>query len=424
MVRPPALNSQRSPPGRGRLEPHRHRLAHRVGHLRGQGALPDQVVELPLGAAELAGQRLGGAEGVAGGPDGLVGLLGVLGLLGVAARLGGQELVAEERADLGARRREGGGRERGAVGAHVGDVAALVQPLRQPHHLLGAEPELAAAFLLQGGGVEGGLGRAAVALLLQRADREAAPLEPGGQAAGGGLVERAGVGGEDALLVEVLAGGDPPAVHGRERGREGGRGGVAGRDVPVGGRAELHPLPLALDDEPERRRLDAAGRELGADLAPEDRRDLVAIEPVEGAAGLLGVHQAGVDVTRPLDRLEDRLPGDLVEDHAVHRHLGLQLAEQVPGDRLTLAVLVGGEVEGVGGLERGLQLGDHLRLGHLVGEGEVVLHVDAERAGRQVDHVADRGHHLEVGAEVLLDGLGLGGRLDDDQGLGSHGGDG
>ena len=72
----------------------------------------------------------------------------------------------------------------------------------------------------------------------------------------------------------------------------------------------------------------------------------------------------------------------------------------------------------------GAQLGDHLGLGHLVGEGEVVLDVHAERARREVDDVADGGHHLEVGAEVLLDGLGLGGRLDDDEGLGGHGRDG
>ena len=57
----------------------------------------------------------------------------------------------------------------------------------------------------------------------------------------------------------------------------------------------------------------------------------------------------------------DRLRGDLVEDHPVHRHLRLQLVEQVPGDRLALAVLVGGEVELVGLLEQPLELG-HVRL--------------------------------------------------------------
>ena len=66
-----------------------------------------------------------------------------------------------------------------------------------------------------------------------------------------------------------------------------------------------------------------------------------------------------VDLARVVDRGEDRRLGDLVEDHPVHRDaLRLQLVEQVPGDRLALAVLVGGEVELVGVLEQALELGD------------------------------------------------------------------
>jgi hypothetical protein len=64
----------------------------------------------------------------------------------------------------------------------------------------------------------------------------------------------------------------------------------------------------------------------------------------------------------------------------VHGHLGLERLEQVPGDGLALAVLVGGEVELVRVLEQRLELG-HLR--PLVRrddvEGlEVVVDVDAE----------------------------------------------
>ena len=56
-----------------------------VGHLRGDGALPDQVVEAQLVAVERAAGLVGGAERVAGRPDRLVGLLGVLDLALVAA---------------------------------------------------------------------------------------------------------------------------------------------------------------------------------------------------------------------------------------------------------------------------------------------------------------------------------------------------
>ena len=257
--------------GGGGLELDRDRLALGVGHLGGDGPLPDEIVEPQLGAAQLAGERVGSAEGVAGRADGLVGLLGVLGLLGVGARRGRQELVAVELGNLGAGGGERGGRERGAVGAHVGDVAALVEPLGQAHHLLGREAQLAAALLLHGGGDEGGLGRAAVALLLQRADREGAPIEAGGEGAGGRLVEEPGVGGEEAQLVEVLAGGDAAAGDLGERRGEGRGGRVPGGDVPVGAGAEAHALQLALDDQLDGGRLDAAGRELGADLAPEHR---------------------------------------------------------------------------------------------------------------------------------------------------------
>jgi hypothetical protein len=61
-------------------------------------------------------------------------------------------------------------------------------------------------------------------------------------------------------------------------------------------------------------------------------------------------------------------------------HLGLERLEQVPGDGLALAVLIGGEEELVRALEQVLELGD-LRL--LVGADdvqrlEVVVDVDAE----------------------------------------------
>jgi hypothetical protein len=86
-------------------------------------------------------------------------------------------------------------------------------------------------------------------------------------------------------------------------------------------------------------------------------RDLVAVETVEDAARLLGLDEVVVDLARVGDGLEDRLLGDLVEDHPVDRDaLRLELVEEVPGDRLALAVLVGGEVELVGVLEQVLSL--------------------------------------------------------------------
>ena len=136
-------------------------------------------------------------------------------------------------------------------------------------------------------------------------------------------------------------------------------------------------------------------------------------------------------LARVVDGGVDRLRGDLVEDHPVHRDLGLELVEQVPGDRLALAVLVGGEVELVGVLEQALELGDVRLLvaGHDVVGLEVVVDVDAEAAPRlaldlgrdvrgalrQVADVADGGLDDVAAAEVARDRAGLGRRLDDHQ---------
>ena len=171
---------------------------------------------------------------------------------------------------------------------------------------------------------------------------------------------------------EVTALGDPGPVDAHQRGGEAGGGvrqpllavlggGELGLEVPVAGGAELDPLPLPVDDQPGRDRLHAAGRELRHDLLPQHRRDLVAVEPVEDAPGLVRVDLAVVEHGRVGDGAGDRLGGDLVEDHPAGRDLRLELLQQVPGDGLALAVLISGQVELVGVLEEPLELGD-LRL--------------------------------------------------------------
>src|SRR5699024_2975337 len=104
--------------------------------------------------------------------------------------------------------------------------------------------------------------------------------------------------------------------------------------------------------------------------------------------------------------------------------------QQVPGDGLAFAVLIGGEVEGVGLLEGLLQLRDGLLL---VGADDVVgvdavLDVDAAApvgallhlggpvtAPRAVPDVPDRGADVVLRAEVSADGPGFRRGLDDDQ---------
>jgi hypothetical protein len=205
------------------------------------------------------------------------------------------------------------------------------------------------------------------------------------------------------------------------------------REVPPARRDERHPLALALDDEPRRHGLHAAGGEPPHDLLPEHRRDLVAVEPVQDPPRLLRVDEPLVDLARLAECTLDRVAGDLVEDHPAHRNLRLQHLEEMPGDRLALTVLVRREQELVGAGEQLLQLAHLLPLVRIddVERLEVVLDVHAEPgpglllvllrnvggALWKVADVADAGFDHEVLAEVARDGLRLCGRLDDDETL-------
>ena len=152
-----------------------------------------------------------------------------------------------------------------------------------------------------------------------------------------------------------------------------------------------------------------------ADAAERDVRHLVADEAVEDPATLLRLDQLHVEVAPVLDRLLDRVAGDLVEHHPLHRHVRLEHLEQVPRDGLALAVLVGREVELARVLQRRLELGDDVLLvvGDDVDRREVVVDVDAEAADLglgdalrhllgavgQVADVADARHHRRSGRD-------------------------
>ena len=166
-----------APGRRRRAEPERDGQAARVGHLRGERPLPDQVVEGELVPVQLALELLRRPEGVAGGPDRLVRLLRVLDLARVLARLLRDRVGAVELDGLAPRRGQRGLRQRRRVGAHVGDVAVLVQALGDAHRRLRAVAELAARLLLQGRGHERRGRPARVRLLVGGADGEGQALE-------------------------------------------------------------------------------------------------------------------------------------------------------------------------------------------------------------------------------------------------------
>ena len=419
---------------RGGAELDRDRLARGVLHLGRDRPLEDQVVERELVPAQLAGDLGGRAEDVAGRPDRLVGLLGIRDRALISPWLVGNRLRAVLAGGVGARSLERTVGERDGVGAHVGDVAVLVEPLSEAHRGLGREPQLPACLLLERRRPERRGGPPRVGLLVHLVDAEGPAFEPGRERASSILVEHEDAGRRGSGLVEVASLCDAGArdvarSHGDEPRLE--RPGLERPDdVPVARRHEHPPVALALDHEARGDGLDTTGRQARHDLLPEHGRHLEAVEPVEDAPRLLRVDEALVDVAGLLQGLPDRVARDLVEHHPPDRDLRLQHLAEMPRDRLALAVLVRREQQ----LVRAAQLLPEIRDDALlvgvddVERVELVIDVDAElsvtrplllrhvrRAVRQVTDVPDARLHDEVTAEIAGDRPGLRRRLDDDE---------
>ena len=422
-----------------------HRLAACVGHLRRNRALPDQFVQAQLGGIELPLDLVRRAETVACRADRLVRLLGVLDLVGVVARSVGQVVLAVLLQDLRTGRIQSRLRQTRGVGTHVGDEAVLVQTLRGGHRLRRGHAQLAAGLLLQRRGHERRRRLACVRLGFDGAHGHRALGERVTHGHRGRLVEedRALVGrcGQRAVLAEVLARGEFLTGQFDERSGElrlvlGGllvtEGGL---QIPPRRDPERHALTFTLHHDTGRDGLHTPGGQPRHDLLPQHRRDLVAVEPVEDATGLLGIDEASVELTRVVDRVADRLGRDLVEDHALDGHLRVQDLEQVPRDGLSLTILIRREIELVGILQQLLQMADVVLLlgADDVERLEVVLGVDTESrprfalvllgniccVARQIPDVPDRRLDLVLVAEIARDRACFGWRLDDDQGA-SH----
>ena len=102
---------------------------------------------------------------------------------------------------------------------------------------------------------------------------------------------------------------------------------------------------------------------------------------------------------------------------AVERLLLLEHLEHMPGNRLALAVGVGGENQLVGALDRAGDVVEALlRLGiDLPDHAEIVVGIDRATLGRQVADMAERGQNLVAAAKILVDRFRLGGQFHHDQ---------
>ena len=241
-----------------------------------------------------------------------------------------------------------------------------------------------------------------------RAAQLVLPLHAGNREGGGLYSVQHGVGLGLAVQVQLLL----PAVElGSEAPLVGGDAGQVGLDGPVLLGDEGADLVLPLAHQPGGHRLHPSGGQPPADLLPQQGGDLIAHDPVQHPARLLGVHQVLIDGPGVGDGVVDHLAGDLVEGHPAGLVVGqVQQLLQVPGDGLPLPVRVGGQEDPAALLGGLLQVVDDilLALDGLVVQGEAVLHVHPQLALGQVPDVAHGRLHLIARAQVFPDGLGLG----------------
>ena len=159
----------------------------------------------------------------------------------------------------------------------------------------------------------------------------------------------------------------------------------------------------------------------------------------------MSINKQLIEFTRIGKRFTDCWRSDLMEHHAIHRHVlrRLQYLQQMPRDGFTFAILIGCEIERVSVLQCTTKFGNRVLLlvVHLVIGLEVVIGINAQvrppllllalgklfRFGNEISDVANRcdnGRRSATGvlaAEEFGDLLRLRGRLDDDEGTG-HGG--
>ena len=365
-------------------------------------------------------------------------LLGILDLAAVVTHLLRKVLLAETLFDQFPSRSLGLVREHGRVGAHVGNEAVLVQLLSEAHRVPRLEPQLAVRVLLQAACHVGRLRRCRERLPLDRDDRgfrlshfrfdafRGVPVQLHPLALN--LLRRPL---ELACIrVEVLGRDHALALHLHQvRFKLLTALGETGLHPPVARLLEADPGALALDQQAHGHALHASGAQPREHLLPEQGAHFVAEEPVDDAAGLLGLDQVVVDRARAFQRLVDCVAGDLVEDEPLERHFRPQQRQEVPADGFAFAILVRCEVNVLRLLDRRLHLADEflLVLRNDVERLEVRVHVDARARPRlllvlgrdvrgvvgQVAHVAHRRLHDEVLGQERLDRPRLGGRLDD-----------
>ena len=155
----------------------------------------------------------------------------------------------------------------------------------------------------------------------------------------------------------------------------------------------------------ERNGLHATGGDSAAHLVPEQRADLIADKTIENAPRLLRINDVLIDPAGFFDGRANRLRRDFIEEDA--EDLGLVPVEnffQVLADRFAFTIRVSREKNAIGGLRCGAQFFNDLFFAgnDFVDRLEIVVDIDTELALGQILHVAERGFHDKVLAQIFV----------------------
>ena len=204
-----------------------------------------------------------------------------------------------------------------------------------------------------------------------------------------------------------------------------------GLEIPVAATAECPTCPLPLDQQAHSNGLNATRGQAPGHFFPQQGRQGVSDQTIQDPPGFLGMNQFHVELARLVQSPTDRLLGDLMEHHPLHRHLGCKQLQQMPADAFALPVFISRQQQLISPFEGILQFLDGFFLvfrNHVEGL-EIRLGVDAEIGPLltflsrwnltgvvgKITHMPHGGFHAEVLGQESTNGAGLGGALNDDQ---------
>ena len=177
-------------------------------------------------------------------------------------------------------------------------------------------------------------------------------------------------------------------------------------------------FPFSFYDQFYRNRLYASRRESRFYFFPQYRGNFKPHQTVENPAGLLGIHQILIDAPGILNRIQNRIFRDFMEDDpfCVFR-LQIQHLEKMPGNSLSLAVLIGSEPNGFCFFGKCFQFFNHgfLIRRNFIFRLKILFNINAEVLFFQIPDMSETGFDGVTFAQEFFDGFGLCRRLNDNQ---------